>query len=176
MKNKKRLLIYIAGAVIAAAVIVTVTLLVIRSASKKHNLGEIPPPGPEAPSESANALPPGALTAEPTEALSDQPTALPSDEATPAPTEEPGLSEINEIVENTGMVAAQDRMSYGLASNGRLSYIGSNEGQGFSFCQMFFDNFNFFRLPVFLTFTIDEFMQIFICPVITALFFFYIQF
>lgn len=133
MKNKKRLLIYIAGAVIAAAIIVTVTQLVIRSASKKHNLGEIPPPGPEAPSESANPLPPGALTAEPTEALTDLPTALPSDEATPAPTEEPGLSEINEIVENTGMVAAQDRMSYGLASNGRLSYIGSNEGQAYCY-------------------------------------------
>lgn len=39
----------------------------------------------------------------------------------------------NSIEKTGGMVFASDKLSFGLASNGRVSYIGSNEGQAYCF-------------------------------------------
>lgn len=134
MKNKKRLFIYyIAAAVIAAAAIVAITLLAINAASKKQNPGGVPAPSPEFPSESADASPSDASASAPRETLTDSPDSLLAEDASSEPTAATELIGKNEIAENVGMVAAQDKMSYGLASNGRLSYVGSNEGQAYCY-------------------------------------------
>ncbi len=60
------------------------------------------------------------------------PTAVvPTPQPTPEPTTVPEVE--NTIVTSRAMVLACDKLSFALASNGQLSYVGSNEGQAYCY-------------------------------------------
>ena len=65
---------------------------------------------------------PNSTASQTTESTHTSPTPAPTEEPTPEP-------KIDNSLKDTGaMVLACAKLSFGLASNGRLSYIGSNEG------------------------------------------------
>ena len=70
---------------------------------------------------------PNSTASQTTEATHASPTPAPTEEPTPEP-------KIDNSLKDTGaMVLACAKLSFGLASNGRLSYMGSNEGQAYCY-------------------------------------------
>ena len=103
--NKKRLIIIILCAVLLAGVGLTIAL--INNKLKTPNID---------PNEVENA---------------NTPTAVPTDSPTAEPTPIPTVE--NRLENSGGMVLASEKLSFGLASNGRLSYVGSNSGQAYCY-------------------------------------------